>query len=37
MKALLVQKAMVIDGFVLYQNDYDNSGSPDLGNVWFID
>lgn len=37
MKALLIQEEMVMDGFVLYQNHYDNSESSVLGNVWVID
>lgn len=31
-----MQKGIVMDGFVLYQNYY-NSESSALGNVWFID
>lgn len=37
MKARLIQEEIVVDGFVLYQNDYGNSESSVLGNVWVID
>ena len=34
-RLVLMQKGIVMDGFVLYQNYYSESSA--LGNVWFID